>query len=460
MTDYDVLVIGGGTGNNVAAAAADEGRDTALVEKGPLGGTCLNRGCNPSKMVIQAANAVNDVRHSDRFHVDSSLGDVDFAAIIDEMDETLGGIAEGMEDRYRAKDNLTLYKDRAVFVDERTVDVGGEHVSGERVVVAAGSRPLVPPIDGLEETDYLTSADALYLRDQPDSLVVLGGGYIAVELGYFFESLGTDVTIVEMMDSLVPREDTDVAESFTEVASQRHDVYTGYRATAVDGAGESVTVHAESEDGDEIAVQGEEVLVALGRRPNTDTLDVEAGGIETDDRGFIETDEHLGTAAENVWALGDIAGNHMFKHSGDYETQQLVETVVHDSPAAVDYTAMPHAIFTEPQIAGVGETEQDLQTANTEYVVGTQSIPGTPMGRAKKLDHGFVKVLAAPDGDLLGCHIFGYEASTMIHEVVVALRRGDGTVDDITDTIHAHPTLNKAVEYAFDDVPVDTEPTR
>jgi dihydrolipoamide dehydrogenase len=449
MTDeYDLLVVGGGTGNNVAAAAADAGMETALVERGPLGGTCLNRGCNPSKMVIQAANAANGVRDAEQFHMTAQLGDHDFGAIIDEMDETLSGIAAGMEDRYREKPNLTLYMDEAQFVDERTVAVDGQRVRGERVVVAAGSRPLVPPIDGLDSVDYLTSRDALYLREQPDSLVILGGGYIAVELGYFFESLGTDVAIVEMMDRLVPREDPDIAEAFTEVARARHDVYTGYRATEVEGSG-SVTVHAEREDGDTVAVSGEEVLVALGRRPNTDTLAVEAAGIATDDRGFIETDEYLGTAAENVWALGDIAGNHMFKHSGDYETDRLVETIVEGNPTPVDYTAMPHAIFTEPQIAGVGATEDELQ--DREYVVGRQSIPETPMGRAKKLDHGFVKVLAAPDGEILGCHIFGHEASVLLHEVVVAMRSAEGRVEDVAGAIHAHPTLNKAVEYAFED---------
>jgi dihydrolipoamide dehydrogenase len=405
-------------------------------------------------MLIQAATAANDVREAERFHLDATLDGVDFAAIVDEMDETLSGLAEGMEASYREKDHLTLYDDEAVFVDERTVEVGDERVSGEKVVVAAGSRPLVPPIDGLDSVDYLTSADALYLREQPDSMVVMGGGYIAVELGYFFESLGTDVTIVEMMDSLVPREDEALSEAFTDIARRRHDVYTGHRATSVESGGDGVTVHAETEDGEAVAVTGEDLLVALGRRPNTDTLDVEAAGIETDERGFIETDEYLETSAENVWAQGDIAGNHMFKHSGDYETQRTIENVVHDGDAPVDYAAMPHAIFTEPQMAGVGKTEEEIREDGTDYVVGHQSLPETPMGRAKKLDHGFVKVLAAPDGEILGCHVLGYEASTMIHEVVVAMRSAGGTVGDVTGVIHAHPTLNKAVQYAFEDVPL------
>ncbi|QCC51680.1 dihydrolipoyl dehydrogenase family protein [Halapricum salinum] len=454
MTHYDVLVVGGGTGNNVAAAAADAGLDTALIEKGPLGGTCLNRGCNPSKMLIQAATAANHVRDAGTFFMESALGHVDYEAIIDDMDETLSPIAEGMEERYREKDHLTLYKDEAVFVDDRTVEVGGEKVSAEKVVVAAGSRPLVPPIEGLDEVEYMTSQEALYRRDQPESLVILGGGYIAVELGYFFESLGTDVTIVEMMDTLVPREDPDIAEAFTEIAAERHEVYTGHRATRVEADGGGVTVHAETEAGDTVAAHGDDLLVALGRRPNTDTLDVEAAGIETDDNGFIVTNDRLETSAESVWAQGDIADNAMFKHSGDYETGVTIDNVVHGNASEADFTAMPHAIFTEPQMAGVGKTEAELKAEGREYVVGREDLPGTPMGRAKKLEHGFVKVLAASDGEILGCHMLGYEASTMLHEVVVAMRSGSGYVSDITDTIHAHPTLNKVVEYAFDDVDI------
>jgi len=452
VTQYDVLVVGGGTGNNVAAAAADAGLDTALVEKGPLGGTCLNRGCNPSKMLIQAATAANHVREADQFFVDATVEDIDYAAIIDDMDETLSPLAEGMADSYREKAHLTMYDGEAAFVDERTVEVDGEQVRGDRVVVAAGSRPLVPPIDGLDEVDYMTSRDALYRRDQPESLVILGGGYIAVELGYFFESLGTDVTIVEMQDRLVAREDPDIAAAFTEIARKRHDVYTGHRATAVESDGTGVQVHTETADGERVTIGGGELLVALGRRPNTDTLDVEAANIETEDNGFIITDDQLETSAENVWAQGDIADNGMFKHSGDHETQVTIDNVVHDRGRTADFTAMPHAIFTEPQMAGVGKTEAALQEAGREYVVGHEELPGTPMGRAKKLDAGFVKVLAAPDGEILGCHILGYEASVLLHEVVVAMRAGTGHVNDIADTIHAHPTLNKVVEYAFDDV--------
>ncbi len=449
MADFEMLVIGGGTGNNVAAAAADAGLETALVEPDKLGGTCLNRGCNPSKMLIQAANAANAVRDAEKFHVDTTLDGVDHGTITGEMDDLLSGIAADMEARYREKEHLTLFDEYTEFADERTVELGGEEVTADRVVVATGSRPIVPLIDGLTDTDYLTSQEALYLDEAPDSLVILGGGYIAVELGYALEALGTDVTIVEMMDSLVPREDGAVAEAFTDIAAERHDVYTGHRVTAVEG-GPTKTVHAETETGDEIAVEGDEVLVALGRRPNSDQLNLEAAGIETDDNGFIVTDDYLGTTAENVWAQGDVADNAMFKHSGDYETDHVVANAVHGQQRALDLSAMPHVIFTEPQIGGVGATEEELAEAGTEYVVGRAAYADSAMGRAKKLEDGFAKVLAAPDGELLGCHVIGYEASTLLHEAVVAMRNGV-TVPELADTIHAHPTLNKVMVAAFRD---------
>ncbi|WP_327053722.1 dihydrolipoyl dehydrogenase family protein [Halomicrococcus gelatinilyticus] len=452
MTEFDVVVVGGGTGNNVAAAAADAGLETALIEKGPLGGTCLNRGCNPSKMLVQRANVLNGVRDAGRFGVDATVEGVDYAGMVDEISSTLSSAAENMEADYRDREHLTLYKEETRFVDERTLAVDGEEITGERVVVAAGSRPSVPPIDGIDEVEYLTSDEALYLDEPPDSLVVLGGGYISVELGYVFWSMGTDVAILERNDTLVHREDGDVAETITDVARERHDVYTGYSATAVEDDEEGVTLHAESQAGD-VALTADELLVATGRRPNTDLLALDAVGIELDERGFVDTNEYLETTAENVWAQGDIAGNSQLKHAGDYETRHTVASVVHGERRSIDLSVMPHVIFTEPQVAGVGATEEELAAEGREYVVGTARYEDTAMGRAKKLDTGFAKAIATLDGEILGCHVVGESASTLVHEAVIAMQSAPGTVSDVAESIHAHPTLNKVVEAAFRDVP-------
>ena len=456
MTDFDVIVFGGGTGNTVASAAAAEGFETALIEKGPIGGLCLNRGCNPSKMLIQHATVANTIRDADRFGIDANIEEVHFGDLVREVNDELADIAESKKEQKRSENNLTLYQEKARFVDDHTIEIAdsGETHTGERVVIAAGSKPVVPgAIDGLQEVDYLTSDDALKLEAVPDEFVIVGGGYIAAELGYYFDSFGSDVTLIEAEDTLVPREDGDVAEGFTEIAGGRHDVYTGYRASAVTESAGEITVTAEAEDGTEVEVAGEELLVALGRRPNTEGIDLDATGVATNDAGFIETDEQLRTNVEGVWAMGDVADNGMYKHSGDYEGEIVIENVAHDGSREADFTALPHAVFTEPQIGAVGKTEAQLDEEGREYVVGRAEFTDTAMSRALKLDEGFAKVLADPETrEILGCHIIGHEASMLVHEVTPAMRYG-ATVDGLANTlIHVHPAMSKVVMKACKDV--------
>ncbi|GAA0199809.1 dihydrolipoyl dehydrogenase [Haladaptatus pallidirubidus] len=453
MEDFDIVVIGGGTGNKVARAGAERGLDVALVERGPIGGTCVNRGCNPSKTLIHRADVAETIARADEFGIDAETIGIDFRGIVREVTETVDGKAEQMEQTIRDHDNLVLYQKEAQFVDDRTLEVGDERIRGEKVVVAGGARPVVPPIDGLDDVDFLTSKDALRLDRQPEHLVVVGGGYIAAELGYFYEALGTSVTIIGRSDVLLSNEDREIAETFTDVARRRHDVYTGHEATAVSQEDDRISVTAEGDHGEEVSVTGDALLVAVGRRPNTDSLGVEAGKIDTDEQGFIATNEYLETSAENVWAQGDIAGNYQFKHAADQEAKYIEKNVLDGEREAVDYSSMGHAIFTSPQVAATGKTEEELREAGREYVVGHCAYEDTVMGKAQKERDGFVKVLAAPDdGDILGCHIVGSDASTLVHEVLLALASGSGTISDVTDTIHIHPALSKVVLKAFEDV--------
>jgi dihydrolipoamide dehydrogenase len=455
MANFDCIVFGGGTGNTVASAAAAEGLDTALIEKGPLGGTCLNRGCNPSKMLIQHANALNDVRAAEKFGIEATVEEVRFGEFVREVNHELADAASSKESSKREEEHLTLVREEARFVDDRTIETAsGETHTGERVVIAAGSRPTVPDaIDGLGEVEYLTSDDAIRLEAPPERLVVLGGGYIAAELGYFFDAFGTDVVLIDQNETLLGREDREVAAAFTEVAEGRHEVHTGYRVTAVAESGGDVTATAEADGGEEIEVAGDELLVALGRRPNTDTIGLDATNVTTTDAGFIETDGELQTNVDGVWAMGDVADNAMFKHSGDYEGEIMAANVAGGEGRTADFTALPHAIFTEPQIGAVGETEAALDDDGREYVVGRAEFADTAMSRALKIDTGFVKVLADPDShEILGCHIIGHEASTLLHEVTPAVRHGLNT-DALAETlIHAHPALSKVVMKACADV--------
>ncbi|WP_137284913.1 dihydrolipoyl dehydrogenase family protein [Halorussus salinisoli] len=457
MTEFDLVVLGGGTGNAVASAGAEEGLDVALVERDRLGGTCLNRGCNPSKKLIHRADVAETVRQAGSLGVEASVEDVAFADVVDDVNATITAEAESKAETARESDRLTFFQNEGRFVGERTVEVdadgGREEITAEKIVLAGGSRPLIPDaIDGTDEVDFLTSADALRLRERPDRLVIVGGGYIAAEMGHFFGAMGAEVAVVSHSDVLVSREDRDVAEFVTDAYAERYDVYTGYGATELVEEGDenegTKLVRAEPEDGEQIEVRGDEVLVATGRRPNSDTWNVEAAGIDTDEKGFVETDRFLETSVDGVWAIGDIAGNYMFKHSGDKEAEYAVRNAVRGERASVEYPGMAHAIFGSPQVGSLGKTEGDLD--REEYDVGTFAYDDTALGVALA-DDGFAKAIAAPDGEILGFHVVGPHASMLVHEVATAVSAG-ADADRLAETIHVHPALSEVVQGAFREV--------
>ncbi|WP_435064654.1 dihydrolipoyl dehydrogenase [Halobaculum sp. EA56] len=463
MEEVDFLVIGSGSGLDVANAVANRGKSVAVVEKGPLGGTCLNRGCIPSKHLLYHADVLETVERAGEFDIDAEVTGVDFAGIVRKVNEEVRGDAESIREGLRSSSQHDLYEGEGRFVDDRTVEIsGGEddgtRVRAETVLIAAGTRPSIPPIDGIEDVDYLTSTEALQLEEPPEHLVIVGGGYIAAELGHFFGTFGSDVTIVGRRPTLLPEADDEVAAAFTERYAERFTVHTGHAATAVSESGGEVTVEARPyeygedggvvDDAEAVSVTGDELLVAAGRRPNTDTLNLEATGVETDEAGFVETDEYLRTDAEGVWALGDIVGEYLLKHSANHEAGAVVRNLLGDEPEPVDYTAMPFAVFASPEVAGVGATEADLRAEGREYATRTYRYDQTARGSAMKAD-GFLKAIIDLEGEILGCHIVGPEASNLIQEVVVAMKAGSGTVRDIRESVHIHPALSEVVQRGF-----------
>lgn len=456
MENYDLIVLGGGTGNIVAAAAAQEGMEVALVERGRLGGTCLNRGCNPSKQLIQRANVTATVRNADRFGIDASLDDIAFTDIIDEVAEEMTQLAESKAERARKNDHITFYQAEGRFVDEHTVEVNadngieGEQISAERIVLAGGSRPMIPgSIDGIDQVDFLTSADVLKgdVDQLPDRLVAIGGGYITVEMSYFFSQMGSEVAIISHSDTLLDREDPDISQQLTDIYHETHDLHLGYSATEiVEDDGEKI-ITAESKTGEEIQVSGNELLIATGRQPNSDLWNVSAAGIETNEKGFVQTDEYLQTSVEGIWAIGDIAGNYMFKHSGDKEAEYVVENAIRGNKRQVDYPGMAHAVFSSPQVAGLGKTEAEIDD-DVKYEIGTYAYSDQALGNTLDAKGGFAKVIVSDRDEILGFHIIGPEASTLIHEVSTAVAAGaDATT--VAETIHIHPALSEIVQGAF-----------
>ena len=462
MEEYDFLVIGSGSGLDVANVAARQGQSVAVIEKGPLGGTCLNRGCIPSKLLLYHADVLETIERADEFKIDATVEDVEFSEIVREVNEEVSEDAASIRRGLDSSSQHDLYEGEGRFVDDRTVEVAsgpdeGVRMQAETVLIAAGTRPAIPDIDGIDDVNYLTSTEALQLETPPDHLVIVGGGYIAAELGHFFGTFGSDVTIVGRRPNLLPDADEEVADAFTERYADRYTVHTGHAATQVTESNGEITLTAKPyEYGDDggvlddegVSVTGDELLVAAGRTPNSDTLHLDATGVETDSQGFVETDECLRTTADGIWALGDIVGEYLLKHNANHEARTATRNIFGDDLEPVEYDAMPFAVFASPEVAGVGAREAELRDAGRDYATNTYRYEDTARGDAMKTE-GFVKVIIDPDGTILGCHIIGPDASTLVQEVVVAMKAGSGTVRDIREAVHIHPALPEVVQRAF-----------
>ena len=449
MGDFDLMVIGSGSGLEVSSEAAERGLSVAVVEEGPFGGTCLNRGCIPSKMLIHCANVMETVQRSEAFGIKARVEAVDWQFIVQRASEEVDADARSVEEGNRQVPNISVFKGRGKFVGPKTLEVNGERITATTVVVAAGSRPSIPDIAGLDDVPYITSDQALRLQQQPRRLAIVGGGYIAAELAHFYGALGTEVTLIHRGPSMLRAEDRDVARRFTEVYQRRFDLLLNSRVSRAYRDGGEVALEVSS-DGREKTVTVDALLLATGRVPNTDLLEVENTGIEVDERGFIVTDRYLETGAPGIWALGDIVGKYLLKHSANLEVAYVANNIFNpENRVAVDYHAMPHAIFASPQVAGVGLTEQDAEARGIPYEAATYDYSNTAYGSSIEDHDGFVKVLAHPEtGEILGCHIIGTDASTLVQEATNAMRAGL-TTDGITQSIYVHPALPEVVQRAF-----------
>ena len=447
MEKFDLIVIGSGSGLDVANAAAQGGMKVAVIEKDRMGGTCLNRGCIPSKLLIHSADVMEIIKTASTFGIEVSDVKVDFEKIVRRTNGIIDPDSEGIRKAFESIDNPMLYHAECKFVGKKEIAVAGKTITADRILIASGTRPGIPKIDGLEGSGFMTSDEALRMEKQPKVLTIIGGGYIACELGHFFGALGTKVNIVQRRDVLLVDEDEEVAKRFTEVFARKHNVYTGYTPTSVARKNGNFVVSAKSKQGKEVEIESDQLLIATGRVPNSDTLDLEKTGVKTDEAGFIEVDEYLETSVKGIFALGDAIGRYLFKHSANHEAQYAYNNLARQKKVAVDYTAMPHAVFASPQVAGVGQTEQELREKGVHYEKAVYPYINTAMGEALEDRDGFVKLLVGHDRKILGCHIIGVDASVLIHEVLVVMKMG-GTVDHIANTVHIHPALSEVVARA------------
>ncbi|MEM3154894.1 MAG: dihydrolipoyl dehydrogenase [Candidatus Woesearchaeota archaeon] len=445
---YDVIVIGAGSGLHISSYAAEKGMSVAIVEQSAFGGTCLNRGCIPSKMLIHSADIAEQIKKANLFGINAKITSIEWKKIVNRVSEFVDKDAWEIEKANRQTKNITVYKTQARFIGEKILEVGKETITADKIFICAGSRPSIPPIPGLQDIDYITSNEALRLKKQPKHLVIIGGGYIGAELAHFFGSLGTKITIIDRGNLLMKNEDGEIAQRFTEVYKRKFNVVLNANTVRVYKKAKNIAVELDI-NGKRKTIAGDTLLIATGRIPNTDILNVKAAGVEVTERGFVKVNEYLETTVPGIWAIGDIAGIYMFKHSANLEADYAVNNAF-GKKIPVDYSAMPHAAFSSPQVAAVGKTEDELKAEKIPYLKGICDFKKTGYGKAIEDNDGFVKVLVHPQTkEILGCHIIGTHASILIHEVIVAMKSKLGAAG-IKDAVHIHPALSEVVQRAFE----------
>lgn len=453
MEKFDVMVLGGGSGLTAAYHAGKDGKSVALIEERAhaLGGTCLNRGCIPTKGLIQSAEVMNTIRDAHKFgiHLDRNSIRIDFKTIMETVRERRADSARNVRDWVDGA--FEPVYERVRFVDKKVVETEtGRRITGDRVFIASGARPSAPPIPGLDEVDYWTNETALEQTEQPESLLVLGGGYIGCEFGHFFASLGTKVTVIDHSECLL-REDNDVRELFTREFGKRVSLELNTRAIeAVTREGRRGFVL--EKDGERRTLLADAILVAIGRRPNTDGLALGQTDVETDERGWVRVDERLQTTHPDIYAYGDVIGQAMFKHTSSYEGE-LAYRNSQGADLRVSYRANPHAVFSNPQIGAVGLTERECREQGLRYAVAKKDYAGIAKGTIIGSPPGFAKLIVEKETNrILGFHMIGPQAADLVHEVVVAMNGGDGSADLVRNTIHIHPTLPELIRQVFDEL--------
>jgi mycothione reductase len=446
MKKYDVIVVGSGSGMLIVDEAVGHGLKAALVDKGPYGGTCLNTGCIPSKMLIYPADRIVEIQQAGKLGIKADIKDIDFRAIMQRMRRSIGETRQHIREGVSDIENLDFYEGEGYFTGDRTIEVNGEQIKGENIFLASGSRPFIPPIDGLQKVDYLTNETLLQLEELPNSLIIIGGGYIGVEYGHFFAAMGTRVTILEMTDRLVPVEEPEIRELLYNQLSQRMDVFLNYQAQEIKTEGGKVRVTVkDSVTGESKDFAADRILIAVGRRSNADLLRVENAGIELDQRGFIKVNEKMETNVKNVCAVGDANGRQMFTHVANREALVAAQNLLHDAGLKMSYDAVPHAIYSHPQIAAVGLTEEQ---ARQDHDILVARVPYTDVakGEAMMEREGFAKAIVDKESmKILGFHIIGPFAPTLIQEVVNAMTSG-GNINEINNGIHIHPALSELIQ--------------
>lgn len=456
MKNYDLISVGSGSTMAIVEAVIQENPKAkiAVIDKDAPGGICLTRGCIPSKLLLYPAEIVRTIESAKSFGIDSEIKNIDFQAVMERMQNIIQSDINKIREGLSHSKHVDYYPESAEFIAPYTLKVGKETITAKMIILGAGSKPFIPPIKGLEKTGYLTSDSILNITKLPKTVVIVGAGYIAAEYGHFLSAMGAQVTIIGDMPQFIPSEEPEVSAVAQKKLGEHVTIYTNHRVqeTKLLSDGKKNVVALNLETNKKLEVNADEILVATGRKSLSDVLHPEKGGIKTDSRGWIAVNDYLESSQSNVWALGDANGQFPFKHVANHEAAVVYFNAVLKKNVKVDYHAVPHAVFTDPEIASVGLGEKDAtdQYGMDKILIGFYRYEDTAKGEAMKAKDYFVKVIVEQETlKIIGAHIVGPQASVLIHEIIPLMNTNNQSAQPILDGMHIHPALSEVIDRAF-----------
>jgi mycothione reductase len=456
LKNYDLIVIGTGSGMELANAflQGNPNAKIAVIDKDEPGGICLTKGCIPSKLLIYPADVVRTIQKAKEFGIHAEIKKIDSEYILERMRSLINKDITMIRNGLTQTKNVDYHNSTAEFISPYTLKVDDETITSKMFFLSIGSRPAIPRMEGLEETGYLTSDSILKLKHLPNSIVIIGGGYIAAEYGHFLSAMGCKVTIIGRNKQFIPEEEPEISSLVKRELQKRVTILTGYdvQKTQKTSNDKKKITAINTENKKETEVVADELFIAVGRKSNTDLLHPEKAGIKIDEKGFIIVNEFLETTQPNIWAMGDANGKYMFKHVANYESQIVYYNAILKNKTSTDYHAVPHAVFTEPEIASVGlkESEAIAKYGKENVLVGFQKYADTAKGEAMALEDGFIKILLEKNtGKILGAHIIGPQASVLIQEIIDLMYTTNQNPEPLNNAMHIHPSLSEVVSRAF-----------
>ncbi|MFC2062564.1 dihydrolipoyl dehydrogenase [Chloroflexota bacterium] len=448
MVQVELLVIGAGTAGEYAAGTAKQYTDSiAMIEQESVGGDCIFHACIPTKALVHAARAYKKMKTTDFFGLPTLSTAAEYTKVKAFKDRIISGIATGRDERW-FKQGIQLFRGTASFLSPNEVEVADEIIKADRIIITTGSMPAVPPIPGLKETGYITNIEALELERVPERLAIIGGGPIGVEFAQIFSSFGSKVTIYEALDRILIGEDEEISQTMLGFfEKQGISVSTSVAVSGIESASSGKLIITKSQDGNEKRTEHDSILVATGRRPDIDDLNLSAAGIEAGRKG-ITVDSTLKTNVPHIWAAGDVTGTYLFTFVAGEQGKTSVMNAVGGKNVELSYDVLPRATFSDPEVASVGLTERQAREKGYDVKVGKFDYANLARAIVSDETDGFIKIIVeGGSGRILGGHIVGTEASSLIHEIVAAMA-GGVSASDIGNTLHAYPTLSEGVRYA------------